>query len=86
MAARLGDFYSNVDALTMLTSGNASLFELAGERNSYRGAKLGVIAEGSWADLILVNGDPIEDLSLIADPDANFALIVKGGQVIKNEA
>lgn len=86
MAARLSDFYSNVDALKMLTSGNASLFELAGERNTYRGAKLGVIAEGAWADLILVNGDPLEDLSLIADPDSNFALIVKGGQVIKNEA
>ncbi|MCK8478323.1 metal-dependent hydrolase family protein [Microbacterium aurugineum] len=86
MAARLGDFYSNVEALTMLTSGNASLFELAGERNTYRGAKLGVIAEGSWADLILVNGDPIDDLSLIADPDTNFALIVKGGQIVKNEA
>ncbi len=86
MAARLGDFYSNVEALTMLTSGNAALFELAGERNTYRGAKLGVIAEGSWADLILVNGDPIDDLSLIADPDTNFALIIKGGQIVKNEA
>ncbi|MGI0519993.1 amidohydrolase family protein [Microbacterium oxydans] len=86
MAARLGDFYSNAEALTMLTSGNAALFELAGERNTYRGAKLGVIAEGAWADLILVDGDPIADLSLIADPDTNFALIVKSGQIVKNEA
>jgi imidazolonepropionase-like amidohydrolase len=84
MAARLGDFYGNVEALKMLTSGNASLFELAGERNTYRGGKLGVIAEGAWADMILVDGDPTSDLSLIGDPDTNFKLIVKGGQIIKN--
>lgn len=84
MAARLGDFYSNTEALRMLTSGNAQLFELAGERNSYRGAKLGTIAEGAWADMILVDGDPLVDLSLIADPDTNFKLIIKGGQVVKN--
>lgn len=84
MAARLGEFYSNVEALKMLTSGNASLFELAGERNTYRAAKLGVIAEGAWADVILVDGDPTADLSLIADPDDNFKLIIKGGQIVKN--
>lgn len=84
MAARLGEFYSNIDALKMLTSGNASLFELAGERNTYGAGKLGVIAEGAWADLILVDGDPIADISLIADPEANFALIIKNGQVVKN--
>jgi len=84
MAARLGDFYTNVEALKMLTSGNAQLFEMAGERNTYRGGKLGVIAEGAWADMILVDGDPTKDLSLIADPDAKFSLIVKGGQIVKN--
>ncbi|SIO29318.1 metal-dependent hydrolase family protein [Agromyces cerinus] len=84
MAARLGEFYSNVEALKMLTSGNASLFELAGERNTYRGGRLGVIAEGAWADMILVDGDPTDDISLIGDPDSNFKLIVKGGQIVKN--
>ena len=84
MAARLGEFYSNVEALKMLTSGNAQLFEMAGERNTYRGGKLGVVAEGSWADMILVDGDPTQDLSVIADPDAKFKLIVKGGHVVKD--
>ncbi|NYG22357.1 imidazolonepropionase-like amidohydrolase [Agromyces hippuratus] len=84
MAARLGEFYSNVEALKMLTSGNASLFELAGERNTYRGGRLGVIAEGAWADMILVDGDPTDDISLIGDPDSNFKLIVKGGRIVKN--
>ncbi|MFB8228014.1 amidohydrolase family protein [Cellulosimicrobium sp. NPDC055967] len=84
MAARMSEFYSNVEALRMLTSGNAELFELAGERNTYRAGKLGVIGEGAWADLVLVDGDPLADLSVIADPDANFKLIVKGGKVVKN--
>lgn len=84
MAARLGEFYSSAEALKMLTSGNASLFELAGERNTYRGGKLGVIAERSWADFILVDGDPLKDLSVIGNPDSNFKLIVKGGQIVKN--
>ncbi|GAA3641464.1 amidohydrolase family protein [Microbacterium awajiense] len=84
MAARLAEYYSNVDALKILTSGNASLFELAGDRNTYRGGKLGVIAEGAWADVILTEKDPLADLSVIADPDANFAVIIKGGQVVKN--
>ncbi len=84
MAARLGEHYTNAEALRMLTSGNAGLFELSGERNPYRDAKLGVIAEGAWADLILVDGDPLADLSLIADPDANFPLIVKNGRIVKH--
>lgn len=84
MAARLGEHYSNVEALKMLTSGNAALFELAGERNSYRGGKLGVIAENAWADMILVDGDPLSDLSVIADPDTNFKLIIKNGEIVKN--
>ncbi|GAA1860136.1 amidohydrolase family protein [Microbacterium koreense] len=84
MAARLGEFYSNVEALRMLTSGNAALCEAAGERNTYRAAKLGVIAEGAWADVLLVEKDPLADLSVIADPETNFTLIIKGGEVVKN--
>ena len=84
MAARLSEYYTNVEALKMLTSGNAQLFEMAGERNSYRGGKLGVIAEGAWADVILVDGDPLADLSVLADPESRFPVIIKNGQIIKN--
>lgn len=84
MAARLGEFYSNTEALKMLTSGNASLFEMAGDRNPYGGARLGVIAEGAWADVLLFDGDPVADISVIADPEKNLSLIVKNGQTVKN--
>ncbi|AZG48621.1 metal-dependent hydrolase family protein [Gordonia insulae] len=84
MAARLGEFYSNSDALMMLTSGNAALFEMAGQRNPYGGARLGVVDAGAWADVLLYDGDPLADLSVIADPETNLKVIVKDGSIIKN--
>lgn len=84
MASRMGEFYSNAEALRMLTSGNAELFEMSGERNPYGAAKLGVIAPDAWADLLVVEGDPLQDMSVIADPDQNLTLIMKDGNVVKN--
>jgi imidazolonepropionase-like amidohydrolase len=84
MATRLGDHYSNLESLKMLTSGNADLFEMSGQRNPYGAAKLGVIAEGSWADVLLVDGNPLEDLSVLADPENNLKVIIKNGEVFKN--
>ena len=62
----------------------AELLALSGPRNPYPDAALGVIAEGAYADLILVDGNPMENLDLIADPDANFHLIMKDGVIHKN--
>ncbi|KWX57240.1 amidohydrolase family protein [Mycobacterium sp. NAZ190054] len=85
MAVRLGDYMSSVDALKMLTSGNAELFRLAGERDPYRAARLGEITVGAWADVLLVDGDPTTDLGLLGDPGRNLAVIVKDGVVVKNQ-
>ncbi|MCH5641732.1 amidohydrolase family protein [Gordonia sp. ABSL49_1] len=84
MAARMGEFYSNAESLKMLTSGNAELFEMAGDRNPYGSARLGVVAPDAWADLLLVDGDPLADISVLSDPDQNLKLIIKGGRVFKN--
>ena len=54
-----------------------------GLRNPYPG-KLGVVEEGALADLLLVDGNPLDDLRLIATPDKSFVLIMKGGMVYKN--
>ena len=56
---------------------------MCGKRNPYPG-KLGVIEEGALADLLLVDGDPLENITLIADPAKNFVVIVKDGKVYKN--
>jgi imidazolonepropionase-like amidohydrolase len=68
----------------MATSDNAKLMEMAGPRHPYQEGPLGVIKEGAYADLILVNGNPLENLNLVADADKNFALIMKDGKIYKN--
>jgi imidazolonepropionase-like amidohydrolase len=40
-----------------------------------------VVAEGAMADLILVDGDPLADISLIGQPQEAFLAIIKGGQL-----
>jgi imidazolonepropionase-like amidohydrolase len=40
--------------------------------------------EGAYADLILVNGNPLEDLDLVVDAANNFDLIMKDGFIYKN--
>ena len=83
MVTGLGDYFTNVEALKMVTSRNASLFRLSGERDPYRAARLGEISVGAWADVLLMDGDPTADLTLLADPDKNIAVIVKDGTVLR---
>lgn len=86
MVVRLGEYFSNVEALKMVTSGNAALFRLAGDRDPYKQARLGEITVGAWADLLLIDGDPTVDLNLLSDPAAKLVVIVKDGVVVKNTA
>lgn len=85
MLVRLGEYMTTFEALTMVTSGNAELFRLSGQRDPYRAARLGEITPGAWADVLLVDGDPTTDLALLGDPAAHLAVIVKDGLVVKNQ-
>ena len=80
--ASLVRWYTPAEALAMATSINAELLALSGERNPYPG-KLGVVEEGALADLLLVDGNPLENIELIADP-SNFVVIMKDGKIFKN--
>lgn len=79
----LTKWYTPAETLKMATSTNAELLALSGLRNPYPG-KLGVVQEGALADLILVNGNPIQNIQLIADPEKNFLIIMKDGKIYKN--
>lgn len=81
--ASLGRWYTPAEALTMATGTNAELLALSGKRNPYPG-KLGVVEEGALADLLLVEGNPLENLDLVADPENNFKVIMKDGAIYKN--
>ena len=82
--AKLKRWYTPYEALKMATHDNAELLALSGPRNPYQEGALGVIKEGAYADLILVDGNPLENLDLVADPDKNFAVIMKDGKIYKN--
>lgn len=81
--ASLVRWYTPAEALAMATGTNAELLALSGPRNPYPG-KLGIIEEGALADLLLIEGDPLENIDLIADPATNFKIIMKNGVIYKN--
>jgi imidazolonepropionase-like amidohydrolase len=81
--ASLVRWYSPAEALAMATGTNAELLALSGKRSPYPG-KLGVVEQGALADLLLVDGNPLENINLIADPAKNFKVIMKDGRVYKN--
>lgn len=81
--ADLGRWYTPAEALVMATSTNAELLKLSGLRDPYPGT-LGVVEQGALADLILVDGNPLDDLALVADPAKNFLVIMKDGKIFKN--
>jgi imidazolonepropionase-like amidohydrolase len=76
-------YFTAAEVLRQATSNSADLLELSGLRNPYPG-KLGVIAEGAYADLLLIDGDPLQDPGLLADPEKNLVLIIKDGQIVKD--
>jgi imidazolonepropionase-like amidohydrolase len=57
---------------------------MCGPRDPYPEGLLGVIKEGAYADMILVDGNPLENLDLVADADKNFVIIMKDGVIYKN--
>ncbi len=78
-------WYSPLDILKQATSENARLLSLSGKINPYMEGKLGVIAAGAYADLLIYEGNPLEDLEIIAHPKKNLKLIMKDGKIYKNE-
>jgi imidazolonepropionase-like amidohydrolase len=81
--ASLTRWYTPAEALVMATSTNAELLTLSGKRNPYPG-NLGVVEAGALADLLLVDGNPLENINLIADPAKSFLIIMKDGAIYKN--
>jgi imidazolonepropionase-like amidohydrolase len=82
--AKMGNWFTPFEVLKLITYDNAQLLALSGNRSPYKEGKLGVIEEGAYADVILVDGDPLKDINVMVDYEKNFLLIVKNGVVYKN--
>lgn len=80
---KLQRWYTPHEALRSATAHNGELLALSGFINPYPG-KLGVVEEGALADLLLVDGNPLEDLALVEDPERNFLVIMKDGRIFKH--
>jgi imidazolonepropionase-like amidohydrolase len=83
MLASLTRWYTPAEALIMATSENAALLGLSGLRNPYPD-RLGAVEEGALADLLLVDGNPLDNIKLVEDPAKNFLVIMKDGKLYKN--
>lgn len=83
MLTHLRRWYGNGEVLTMATATNAELLALSGPRNPYPG-KLGVIEQGAFADLLVLDGNPLENIRLIEDPAKTLRIIMKDGKLYKN--
>ncbi len=83
MLVRLKAWYTNAEILRMATSDNAELLALAGARSPYPGT-LGAVEAGALADLLLVDGNPLVNIELLAEPAKNLMVIMKNGVIHKN--
>ena len=83
MLTHLTRWYDSADILKMATSANAELLAMSGPRNPYSG-KLGVVEEEALADLLVIDGNPLENIELVARPDKNLMIIMKDGKLYKN--
>jgi hypothetical protein len=93
------EFFGNHYWLKALTSVNGEILKLSGEvRDPYLEGKLGVIEEGAYADILLVDGNPLEDITVIGGNEKWFdaeprpfgkgidtmRIIIKDGEIYKN--
>jgi len=74
--------FTPFEILKMSTSRPAEMLRLSGPRNPYPG-DLGVVKEGTYADLLLVDGNPLEALGMVTDGQ-HLRIIMKDGKIYKN--
>ena len=77
-------WFTPAEILKQATSLSGELLQLSGERSPYPGI-VGRIVEGAHADLLLINGNPLQDISVLRDHENSLALIMKGGVIHKNQ-
>ena len=65
-----------IDLLRSATSINAEIMQKTGI--------VGTLEPGAFADIVAIDKDPTRDIHVMAKPDENFAVIMKGGEFVRN--
>ena len=82
MLAKMTRFYAPLEALKIATSQNGKLLAMAGARYPYPGP-VGVLKADAMADVLIIDGEPEQNLDFLTDPDTNIKAIIKDGLVYK---
>jgi len=77
-------WFTPLQVLKMATSTAGKWLMKTGPKNPWKEAQLGTLAEGSYADVILVNGNPLDGVSVLADHENNIPFVMKDGRIYKN--
>jgi imidazolonepropionase-like amidohydrolase len=77
-------FFTPIEQMQQVTGINGEILALSTWKDPYPHGDLGVIKEGAYADILLIDGDPTQDIRLLMDSD-NIDLIMKDGRIYKNE-
>ena len=77
-------FFTPLEMLKQATSTNAELLRFSNSRDPYRAAPLGVVKEGAWADVLIYDANPLEDIMVVTTPKEHLKVIIKDGKVYKN--
>lgn len=77
-------WFKDLDILKQNTSNAGKWLAKSGSKNPYREGPLGVIKQGAYADVLLVEGNPLKDVTIMADWEKNLKVIIKDGKVFKN--
>lgn len=73
---------NNLLTLRASTSTAGEVLEMSGGMNPYKEGSIGEITEGAYADIILVDGNPLEDLNAVTRDNVDF--VMKDGTIYKN--
>ena len=77
-------FFTPLEMLKQATSTNAELLRFSNSRDPYKAAPLGVVKEGAWADMLIYDGNPLENIDFVTKPEEHLKVIIKDGKVYKN--
>ncbi|NCF58897.1 MAG: amidohydrolase family protein [Gammaproteobacteria bacterium] len=75
------EYWSPAEIMVQATSESAEVIRMIGKLN--RWGNFGEIREGWVADLLLINGEPLEDISVLREPETALAMIMKQGEIVK---
>jgi imidazolonepropionase-like amidohydrolase len=75
-------YFTPAEILRQATSESAEIIRMCGPLNPY--GMFGEVREGYLADLLLIDGDPLRDISLLEDPERCLLVIMKDGRIHKN--